>query len=416
MLELSQKRILLGVTGGIAAYKSAELVRRLREAGAEVRVVMTAGAMKFITPLTLQALSGQPVRTELFDAKAESAMGHIELARWADAVLIAPASANSLARLAQGLADDLLSTVCLANRAPLLVAPAMNQAMWDHPATQGNLAALRARGVQVCGPGTGGQACGETGPGRMSEPHELVAAVGKLFKTGVLAGLNVLVTAGPTREAIDPVRYISNRSSGKMGYAIAAAAAEAGARVTLVSGPVALPNPPRVECLPVETAEEMHAAVMARVAGCDVFVAAAAVADYRPLVIASHKLKKLAPVLQLDLQRTPDILATVTAARPAPFTLGFAAETERLAENARGKRMAKSLDMVAANLVNVPGQGFDADDNALTLYWEGGECELPRQNKRQLARELIKRIAARLQAKRQSTPSGALDLHAEDSA
>ena len=416
MLELSNKRVLLGVTGGIAAYKSAELVRRLREAGAEVRVVMTAGAMQFITPLTLQALSGQPVRTELFDGRAEAAMGHIELARWADAVLVAPASANSLARLAQGLADDLLSAVCLAGRAPLLVAPAMNQAMWDHPATQENLAALRARGVQVCGPGTGGQACGETGPGRMSEPHELVAAVGKLFETGALAGLNVLITAGPTREAIDPVRYISNRSSGKMGHAIAAAAAEAGARVTLISGPVALPPPARVERIPVETAAEMHAAVMARLAACDVFIGAAAVADYRPQTVAPHKLKKQAPVLHLDLQRTPDILATVAAARPAPFTLGFAAETERLAENARGKRMAKSLDMVAANLVNVPGQGFDADDNALTLYWEGGECELPRQSKRQLARELIKRIAARLQAKRQSTPPGALDLHAEDSA
>ncbi|MFP5506980.1 MAG: bifunctional phosphopantothenoylcysteine decarboxylase/phosphopantothenate--cysteine ligase CoaBC, partial [Gammaproteobacteria bacterium] len=365
MLELSNKRILLGVSGGIAAYKSAELVRRLREAGAEVRVVMTAGATRFITPLTLQALSGQPVRTELFDAAAEAAMGHIELARWADLVLIAPASANTLARLAQGLADDLLSTLCLATRAPLLVAPAMNNAMWEHPATQANLSLLRERGVRACGPASGSQACGETGPGRMLEPAELVAAVAAQFQTGALAGLRVLVTAGPTREAIDPVRYISNRSSGKMGYAVAQAAAEAGARVVLVSGPTALPAPARVDCVRVETAAEMHAAVMARVADCDIFVAAAAVADYRPRAAAAHKLKKKSATLPLELERTRDILADVAARPPAPFTVGFAAETERLAEHARAKRMAKSLDMIAANLVNVPGQGFEADANAL---------------------------------------------------
>jgi phosphopantothenoylcysteine decarboxylase / phosphopantothenate---cysteine ligase len=416
MLELSNKRILLGVTGGIAAYKSAELVRRLREAGAEVRVVMSAGATRFITPLTLQALSGQPVRSDLFDADAEAARGHIELARWADAVLIAPASANNLARLAQGLADDLLSTLCLATRAPLLVAPAMNHVMWENPATQDNLARLRERGVRICGPGSGGQACGEIGPGRMLEPPELVAEVCGVFATGALAGLNLLITAGPTREPIDPVRFISNRSSGKMGYALAAAAADAGARVTLISGPVALPPPARVEHIPVETAAEMHAAVMARVAACDVFIGAAAVADYRPQKVAPHKLKKQALALHLDLQRTPDILAGVAAVRPAPFTLGFAAETERLAEHARAKRMAKSLDMIAANLVNVPGQGFDADDNALNLYWEGGECELPRQSKQQLARELIGHIAARLHARHLSIPPGATDLHAEDSA
>ena len=416
MLELSNKRVLLGVTGGIAAYKSADLIRRLREAGAEVRVVMTAGATRFITPLTLQALSGGPVRTALFDPEAEAAMGHIELARWADAVLIAPASANSLARLARGLADDLLSTLCLATRAPLLVAPAMNQVMWENPATQDNLALLRGRGVRICGPGSGGQACGETGPGRMLEPPELVAEVGSVFATGTLTGLNLLITAGPTREALDPVRFISNRSSGKMGYAIAAAAMEAGARVVLISGPVALPPPARVEHIPVETAAEMYAAVMARVASCDVFIGAAAVADYRPQTVAPHKLKKQTPALHIDLQRTPDILAAVAATRPAPFTLGFAAETERLAEHARSKRMAKSLDMIAANLVNIPGQGFDADDNALTLYWEGGECELPRQSKQQLARELIGRIAARLRARQQPTPPGAIDLHAEDSA
>lgn len=416
MLELSNKRILLGVSGGIAAYKSAELVRRLREAGAEVRVVMTAGATQFITPLTLQALSGQPVRTSVFDVQAEAAMGHIELARWADAVLIAPASANTLARLAQGLADDLLSTLCLATRAPLLVAPAMNQVMWEHSATQANLATLRERGVQICGPGIGGQACGEVGPGRMLGPLELVAALATRFISGALAGLRVLITAGPTREPIDPVRFISNRSSGKMGYAVAAAAAEAGARVTLVSGPVALSPPEHVECIPVDTAAEMHAAVLARVKTCDLFIAAAAVADYRPQETAVHKLKKHAAAMQLGLQRTPDILAEIAALNPAPFTLGFAAETERLAEHARGKRMAKSLDMIAANLVNLPGQGFEADDNALTLYWEGGECALPCMNKTQLARELVAQVALRYQAKQQQTTSGASDLHAEDSA
>lgn len=415
MLALSNKRIVVGVAGGIAAYKSAELVRRLREAGAEVRVVMTAGATRFITPLTLQALSGQPVRTELFDVAAEAAMGHIELARWADAVLIAPASANTLARLAQGLADDLLSTVCLATRAPLLVAPAMNQAMWDNAATQANLATLRARGVRVCGPGVGSQACGENGPGRMLEPVQLVAELAALFATGALAGLRVLITAGPTREPIDPVRFIGNRSSGKMGYAVAAAAAAAGARVVLVSGPVALAVPERVEHVPVETAAEMHAAVLARAADCDIFIAAAAVADYRPAVAAEHKLKKHSAALRLELQRTDDILAAVAALRPAPFTVGFAAETERLAEHARRKRMDKSLDMVAANWVNLPGQGFEADDNALHLFWEGGECELPRASKTQLARALIAQIAARHTAQRQPASTKQAGMHAHDS-
>ncbi|MBI5041045.1 MAG: bifunctional phosphopantothenoylcysteine decarboxylase/phosphopantothenate--cysteine ligase CoaBC [Gammaproteobacteria bacterium] len=416
MLELSNKRILLGVSGGIAAYKSAELVRRLREAGAEVRVVMTAGAARFITPLTLQALSGQPVRTELFDAAAEAAMGHIELARWADAVLIAPASANTLARLAHGLADDLLSTLCLATRAPLLVAPAMNHAMWDNPATQTNIAALRERGVCICGPGVGSQACGETGPGRMLEPPELVAAVAALFQPGLLAGLRVLVTAGPTREAIDPVRFISNRSSGKMGYAVAEAAAEAGARVVLVSGPVALAPPARVDCVAVETATEMHTVVLARATDCDIFIGTAAVADYRPHSPAEHKLKKQTSALRLDLERTADILAAVAALQPAPFTVGFAAETERLAEHARSKRMAKSLDMIAANWVNVPGQGFEADTNTLTLYWEGGECELPRASKTQLARALIAQVAAHYKTKQLNHPSRDTHRHADDSA
>lgn len=414
MLELFNKRILLGVSGGIAAYKSAELVRRLREAGASVRVVMTAGATQFITPLTLQALSGEPVRTAVFDAEAEAAMGHIELARWADAVLIAPASANTLARLAQGLADDLLSTLCLATRAPLLVAPAMNQVMWEHPATQANLATLNERGVQICGPGVGGQACGEFGPGRMLEPPELIRLLATHFATGALAGLHVLITAGPTREPIDPVRFISNRSSGKMGFAVAAAAREAGARVTLITGPVALAAPDGVEAIAVDTAQAMHSAVLTHVTDCDVFIAAAAVADYRPQETAIHKLKKQATSMQLGLQRTPDILAAVAALHPAPFTLGFAAETERLAEHARSKRMAKSVDMIAANLVNLPGQGFESDENALTLYWEGGEHSLPRMSKTQLARELIVQLALRYRAKQQQ--SGAADRHAEDTA
>lgn len=416
MFELSNKRILLGVSGGIAAYKSAELVRRLREAGAEVRVVMTAGATRFITPLTLQALSGRPVRTGLFEVEAEAAMSHIELARWADAVLIAPASANTLARLAQGLADDLLSTLCLATRAPLLAAPAMNQAMWEHPATRANLALLRERGVRILGPASGSQACGEIGPGRMLEPDELVAGLATTFAPGALAGLRVLVTAGPTREAIDPVRFISNRSSGKMGYAVAAAAAEAGARVVLVSGPVALTPPDRVDCIRVETAAEMHAAVLGHIADCDIFIGAAAVADYRPGAPAAQKLKKRSPLLRLDLERTTDILAAVAARHPAPFTVGFAAETERLAEHARTKRMAKSLDMVAANWVNVPGLGFDADDNALTIYWEGGECDLQQASKTQLARALIAQIAARYTAKTQNPSSRDTPRHADDSA
>lgn len=394
MQSLISKRILLGVSGGIAAYKSAELVRGLRAAGAEVRVVMTAGARRFITPLTLQALSGQPVRTELFDAEAEAGMGHIELARWADAVLVAPASADLLARLAQGRADDLLATLCLATRAPLLLAPAMNQAMWSHPATVANVGLLAGRGVRLLGPAAGEQACGETGPGRMREPQDLIADLAGSFEPGSLAGCRVLITAGPTREAIDPVRFLSNRSSGRMGYAVAAAAREAGARVILVSGPVALDGPPGIERVMVESADEMRAAVQAHLGGCDIFIGAAAVADYRPAQAAAQKLKKHNATLSLDLVRNPDILAEVARADPRPFTVGFAAETEDLDANARTKRMQKSLDMIAANRVG-PGQGFEVGDNALTLYWEGGSESLPHQPKARLARELIARIAQR---------------------
>ncbi|MHB8551460.1 MAG: bifunctional phosphopantothenoylcysteine decarboxylase/phosphopantothenate--cysteine ligase CoaBC [Acidiferrobacterales bacterium] len=399
MVSLTNKHILLGVTGGIAAYKSAEAVRRLRDAGAEVRVVMTRAATEFITPLTMQAVSGHPAHLHLLDAHAESGMGHIELARWADAVLVAPASANFIAKLAHGLADDLLSALCLANDAPLAVAPAMNRQMWDNPATQSNLATLQKNGVRIFGPGSGAQACGESGAGRMLEPVELVSLVSAIFETGELAGLNVLVTAGPTWEPIDPVRVITNRSSGKMGYAIAAAAMEAGARVTLISGPTALPPPERVECIHVMTAQEMFDAVQERVAAAQVFIGAAAVADYRPAQAAAGKIKKTADTLQLDLVRNPDILASVASRIPAPFIVGFAAETGDLERNAAAKLRTKRADLIAANLVGQPGSGFEADDNRLLLVDASGTVELPLLSKARTARELIHHIAVRYHAK-----------------
>jgi phosphopantothenoylcysteine decarboxylase/phosphopantothenate--cysteine ligase len=413
MNTLSGKHILLGVTGGIAAYKSAELVRQLRERDAGVRVVMTAAAREFITPLTLQALSGQPVHSDLLDPRAEAAMGHIELARWADALLVAPATADFMARLAHGRADDLLAAICLACEAPLAVAPAMNRAMWLQPATRDNLATLRARGVQVLGPAAGSQACGETGPGRMLEPGELVHLLDGLFQGGALAGRRVLVTAGPTREPIDPVRYISNRSSGKMGYALARAAAEAGARVTLVTGPVALALPERVSGVRVETAEQMFAAVMEHIADTDIFIAAAAVADYRPQSVAGHKLKKSPAGMSLALEANPDILAAVAALPEPPFTLGFAAETGDLEVNARHKLAAKSLDLIAANLVG-PGQGFEVDENALQVIWKGGEQGFARTRKTRLARQLVALLAERYQAK--VNKDKVIKLHAQDSA
>lgn len=397
MASLQNKRVVLGISGGIAAYKSAELTRRLKEAGAEVRVVMTEAATRFITPLTLQALSGKPVHRHLLDDVAESAMGHIELARWADAVVIAPATANCMARLAQGVADDLLSTLCLASRAPLLLAPAMNRVMWESAATQANARLLRERGVRMVGPAAGGQACGETGPGRMVEPAEIVLAVKAIFDSGRLQGRRVLITAGPTREAIDAVRFISNRSSGKMGYALAAAAAEAGAEVTLVSGPVSLACPERVERMVVESAAEMRDAVMARAAATDIVIAAAAVADYAPAEAVVHKLKKRGGNLELSLRPTADIVAELGALAQRPFLVGFAAETEALEHNARGKLEAKGLDLVAANWVGRAGQGFDSDDNALTVVWRGGGIELPLASKAVVARQLIEIIADRCQ-------------------
>jgi phosphopantothenoylcysteine decarboxylase/phosphopantothenate--cysteine ligase len=398
MGTLTNKRILLGVTGGIAAYKSADTVRRLREAGAEVRVVMTAGAAEFITALTLQAVSGHPVHQQLLDTGAEAGMGHIELARWADAVLVAPASANFMARLAQGRADDLLSAVCLATESPVAVAPAMNQQMWSNAATQANLATLKKNGVRIFGPAEGSQACGEVGPGRMLEPAELVTLVAELFTAGELDGLRVVVTAGPTWEAIDPVRGLSNRSSGKMGYAVAQAAMEAGANVTLISGPTALPDPERVHTIRVESAQEMHDAVHAHIADTDIFIGVAAVADYRPTQMAEDKIKKTQEKMTLDLERTPDILTSVAALKPAPFTVGFAAETENLEQHARQKLATKKLDIVAANRVGAD-LGFGTDENSLLLIEPGAVTELPMQPKAKLARALIAHVAARYRAK-----------------
>ncbi len=395
MNTLANKHILIGVTGGIAAYKSAELVRRLREREVNVKVVMTRSACAFIGPLTMQALSDQPVHIELLDPGTESVMGHIELARWCDAVLITPASANFLAKLAHGLADDLLSTLCLATTAPIAVAPAMNQQMWQAQATQSNRAVLESRGVRFFGPAEGGQACGEVGPGRMLEPAAIIEALARLFHPGTLTGMRILVTAGPTREAIDPVRFISNRSSGRMGYAIAQAAMEAGAKVVLVSGPVALAAPQGLERICVETAGEMLEAVMARIHDCDIFVAAAAIADYRCQEPATQKLKKTAVSITLNLERTPDILARVASRSRPPFTVGFSAETENLEKNALDKLVRKSLDMIVANEVGRSGVGFESDENALSVLWKGGKRELSRALKAQLARDLIEIIAQR---------------------
>jgi len=399
MGTLTNKRIVLGVTGGIAAYKSADVVRRLRDAGAEVRVIMTRAATEFITPLTMQAVSGHPVHQHLLDTEAEAGMGHIELARWTDAVLVAPASANFLAKLATGRADDLLSTVCVATSAPVSVAPAMNQQMWDNPTTRTNLATLKKNGVHIFGPGDGSQACGETGPGRMLESTELVALTSELFTTGELDGLHVVVTAGPTWEAIDPVRGITNKSSGKMGYAVADAAAAAGARVVLVSGPTTLPDPERVRTIRVASAQEMYDAVHAHIHTAQLFIGVAAVADYRPAQVAGKKIKKSAERTTLDLVRNPDILASVAALKPAPFTVGFAAETDDIEKNARAKLESKKLDLIAANLVGTPHAGFESNENGLLLIDREGTIELPLQPKTKLARTLIHHISGKYHAK-----------------
>jgi phosphopantothenoylcysteine decarboxylase / phosphopantothenate---cysteine ligase len=391
------KRVLLGVTGGIAAYKSPDLVRRLREQGAEVQVVLTAGAREFVTPMTFQAVSGREVRSDLWDPEAEKAMSHIELARWADFVIIAPATADFLARLATGQADDLLTTLCLATSAPIALAPAMNRVMWANAATQANVATLKSRGVHVWGPGEGDQACGEVGAGRMLEPTQLAAFVANtIAPTGPLAGRRVLLTAGPTRERIDPVRFISNRSSGKMGFAVAAAARELGADVTIVSGPVALATPPGVQRVDVESAADMLEAVMRHLDGVDIFIATAAVADYRPACPVECKIKKTSESMAIEMERTVDILATVAARVGAarPFVVGFAAETDSVEQYARQKLLRKNLDMIAANEVG-HDKVFEKDDNALLVIWRDGRRELPNAPKVQLARDLVALIADR---------------------
>ncbi len=383
------KHILLGVSGGIAAYKAAELVRLFRKQGCEVRVVMTESAMQFISPLTFQALSGNPVHTELLNADAENAMSHINLARWADVLLIAPATANTLAKCSYGLADDLLSTLYLAAQCPVYVAPAMNQAMWHKTVTQDNIAKLKAHGVTVINPESGEQACGETGLGRMAEPATICQQLLAEPVVRCLQGLHVLISAGPTREPLDPVRYITNRSSGKMGYALAKAAVNAGAQVTLVSGSVSLAAPDSVDVVRVETAAEMYEAVMANAQSCDMYIGAAAVADYSPIVAEAQKIKKHASQTTIILQKTQDILAAVAGLASPPFTVGFAAETHNLEVYAQKKLHEKHLDMIAANWVGREKGGFDSEQNALQVFWKTGQKTLVMMDKIQLAEQLV---------------------------
>lgn len=402
MASLSGKRILLGISGGIAAYKCAELTRRLIERGAEVRVVMTTAAKEFITPLTMQAVSGHPVADSLLDPAAEASMGHIELAKWADIVLLAPATADLIARMAAGMGNDLLSTLVLATDSPIAVSPAMNQQMYANVATQENIATLTRRGMRIWGPAAGQQACGDVGMGRMLEPMELVHLCEDFFRKDEdkpLYGHSLLITAGPTREALDPVRYISNHSSGKMGFAIAQAAAQLGANVTLVSGPVNLPTPDNVKRIDIESAEQMHTAVMNNAASHSIFVACAAVADFRPSQMATQKMKKTADEdgMTISMVKNPDIVASVAAMiEQRPFTVGFAAETQDVEKYARGKLDRKNLDMICANDVSIQGQGFNSNDNALHLYWKGGDKALPLSSKTELGKaimlEIIKRV------------------------
>lgn len=399
MTQLTDKHILVGITGGIAAYKCIELVRRLRDHGAQVRVAMTPAATEFITPLSFQAVSGNRVQTALLDVDAEAAMGHIELARWADMIVIAPATADFIARLAHGHANDLLSTLCLATAAPICIAPAMNQQMWKAPAVQANCQCVREFGIQIWGPAVGSQACGDVGAGRMLEPAELLQRIQSAFSPlrGKLLGKRVLVTAGPTREDLDPVRFISNRSSGRMGYAVAEAARDAGADVFLVSGPVNLAAPLGVQLIPAYSAQQMLDAVMAKIQDCDIFISAAAVADYRAAEMAMHKIKKKTDEMRIELAKTTDIIAQVAALPKPPFTVGFAAETQTVAAYARDKLERKKLDMIAANLVGVEGTGFDSLENTLTVLWKEGEVELARNTKTVLAQQLLELIIARFQ-------------------
>lgn len=399
-------KVLLGVTGGIACYKSPEIVRRLADHGVEVQVVMTQSACEFIKPLVFQAVTGNPVHLDLLDEDAEAGMGHIELARWADVFLIAPATANTIARMTAGIADDLLSTICLATTAKQVIAPAMNSMMWHHPATSANLETLKSRGVEVLGPDEGSQACGETGVGRMLEPDDIVTAIVEgnnttVAEPGLLAGVNVLITAGPTREDIDPVRFISNHSSGKMGFALAQAALEAGARVTLVAGPVRLPTPAKADRVDVISARDMHREVMQRAGDADIFISVAAVADYRVTEQTDSKIKKSADDMVLTLTRNADILADVAALASRPMCVGFAAETENLETYARGKLQRKKLDMIIANLVGGTATGFNSDQNAVEVFWPEGGQSFSSRSKQSLSVDLIALIASRYQ--RQNT-------------
>lgn len=396
---LAGKQILLAITGGIAAYKSAELIRLFRKNGADVRVIMTDSATEFVTPLTVQTLSGHPVHRHLVDEESEQTLGHIELARWADAVLIAPASANSIARLAEGRADNLLGAVCLATEAPVAFAPAMNRQMWDNAVTRRNVKTLEELGHYRFGPGHGEQACGEFGEGRMLEPEQLVEETCKLFVSGKLAGLKLVITAGPTWEAIDPVRGLTNKSSGKMGYAIAIAAREAGANVVLISGPTCLPAPDHINIIKIESAEQMLEQAQRHCDGANIFISAAAVADFRPSNPQDKKIAKADLSANLELTRNPDIVATIAEQLPRLYCVGFAAETEDLIAKATDKLKRKKLDLIAANLVNIPAQGIGADNNALTLIDEKNTKELSLQPKTRLARELINEIAERYYAK-----------------
>ncbi|CEO37856.1 bifunctional phosphopantothenoylcysteine decarboxylase/phosphopantothenate--cysteine ligase CoaBC [Photobacterium kishitanii] len=397
MQTLAGKKILLGISGGIAAYKCAELTRRLIERGAQVQVVMTTAAQEFITPLTMQAVSGNPVSSSLLDPSAEASMGHIELAKWADLVLLAPATADLIARISAGMGNDLLTTLCLATNAPIAVAPAMNQQMYRNIATQENLATLQRRGFTLWGPASGEQACGDVGPGRMLEPMQLVHHCEDFFQTPDLSNLNIMVTAGPTREAIDPVRYLSNYSSGKMGFAIAAAAAKRGAKVTLISGPVNLATPAGVTRIDINSAIEMQQAALTHAVKNQIFIACAAVADFRPAQIAAQKMKKQPgnEEMAIQLVKNPDIVANVAAlTNKRPFTVGFAAETQNVEHYARGKLAAKNLDLICANDVSVQGQGFNSDTNALHLYWPNGDKALPLTTKADLGQQLVTEIVA----------------------
>ena len=395
MRKLAGKKILLGITGGIAAYKSAILCRQLKQLEADVRVIMTAAATRFITPLTLQALSGHPVHCDLFEAESDHGMGHIELARWADQIIIAPASANTIAKLAHGQAEDLLTTTVLASDKPLFVAPAMNSLMWQHLATQANIQLLISRGVKILGPAEGEQACGEQGPGRMLEAEQIAEQLRQQLDKGLLAGKNIVITAGPTWEAIDPVRGLTNHSSGKMGYELASAMLDAGANITLISGPTALPPPAGVNCIDITSAQEMADVAMANITSCDIFIGVAAVADYRPVSTSKQKIKKDAECLTIELVRNPDILAMVAAADKAPFTVGFAAETQSLTANAQKKLSAKGINMIAANPVSGENSAFNSDSNELVLIDRDGISHLSRCSKSLLAQKLTKEIARR---------------------